>query len=185
MPYWPDPPALFVDAFDAVVDDQRAVVARRAAPNQDAAIAGAANRVAGNRQPARIDREDGGIAAADGVAVHFALDRLERNAVAAGIDDLAIGDADCAALRHMQQPAAFRQRNSCTVKNDAGDSYMVAAGGRHHRRASRHHDAGRAGNTFDCGIRRQLQRARAIETRRQPQDRERGGGLFDGALKDL
>ena len=42
-------------AFDAVVDDQGAVVARRAAPNQDAAIAGSANRVAGNLEPARPD----------------------------------------------------------------------------------------------------------------------------------
>jgi hypothetical protein len=172
-------------AFDAVVDDQGAVVARRAAPNQDAAIAGSANRIAGNLQPARIDRENGGIAAIDRVGCDFAIDGLKRNAVAPGIEDLAIGDADRAALRHMQQPAAFRQRNSCTVKNDAGDSHMIAAGGRHHRRASRHHDAGRAGNTFDRGIRRQLQRARAIETRRQSQDRTRRGGLLDGALKDL
>jgi hypothetical protein len=158
---------------------------RRAAPNQDAAIAGSANRVAGNLQPARIDGENRRITAADAVGADFALDRLERNAVAPGIDDLAIRDTDRAPLRHMQQPAAFRQRNSRTVKNDAGESHMVAAGGRHHRRASCHHDARGSSDTFDRGIRRQLQRARTIETWRQPQDRARGSGLLDGALKDL
>jgi hypothetical protein len=158
---------------------------RRAAPNQDAAIAGSANRVAGNLQPARIDGENRRITAADAVGADFALDRLERNAVAPGIDDLAIRDTDRAPLRHMQQPAAFRQRNSRTVKNDAGESHMVAAGGRHHRRASCHHDARGPSDTFDRRIRRQLQRARTIETWRQPQDRARGSGLLDGALKDL
>jgi hypothetical protein len=114
---------------------------RRAAPNQDAAIAGSANRVAGNLQPARIDGENRRITAADAVGADFALDRLERNAVAPGIDDLAIRDTD--------------------------------------------RDARCSSDTFDRGIRRQLQRARTIETWRQPQDRARGSGLLDGALKDL
>jgi hypothetical protein len=47
-------PGFVHDAFDAVVDDKRAVVAGRAAPNQDAAISGSTNGVAGNLQAARI-----------------------------------------------------------------------------------------------------------------------------------
>jgi hypothetical protein len=173
------------DAFDAVVDDQSAVVARRAAPDQNAAIAGAVDRVAGNLQAARIDRENRRVAAADGVVGDFALDRLERNSVAPGIDDLAIGHTDRAPLRYLQQAAAFRQRNSRAVENDAGDSNIITASGGHHRRASRHHDARGPGNTFDRGIRGQLQRAGAIKSRRQMQGRACGGSLLDGALQNL
>ena len=133
-------------AFDAVVDDQGAVVAGRAAPHQNAAVAGSADGVAGNLQPARIDRENGGVAAVDRVGRDFALDHLERHAVAPGIDDLAIGDAHGAALRHVQKPAAFRQRNSGAVENDAGDGDMLAAARRHHRRRR---------PPSRCGLRRQ------------------------------
>jgi hypothetical protein len=89
-------------AFDAVVDDQCTVVAWRAAPDQNAAVAGSANGVAGNLQAARIDRKDGGVAACYRVGGDFALDGLKRNAVATGIDDFAIGNADRAAVRHVQ-----------------------------------------------------------------------------------
>ena len=52
------------DVFDAVVDDERAVIAGLAAPDQDAAIAGAAHGIAGDAQPARVDEK---IAASAGV----------------------------------------------------------------------------------------------------------------------
>ena len=66
------------------------------------------------------------------LAVTLAVDRLEGNAVAPGIDNFAIGDADGAALRYVQEPAGFRQRNSRAVENDAGDRNVIAARGRHH-----------------------------------------------------
>ena len=94
------------DAFDAVVDDDRAVIARLAAPDQDAAIAGTAHGIAGDAQPARIEREDRGISRIDRVPRDVAGDGLERDAVAAGIDNLAIGDAHGTALRQMQQAHA-------------------------------------------------------------------------------
>ena len=104
-------------------------------------------------------------AAADRVAGDFALDRLERDAVAAGIDDLAIGDAQRAALGEMQQPAPFRQRDIAAVENEAGDADMIAAGGRHDRRSAGHDDPCRAGNAGDGGVGRQRQRRRRDRSR--------------------
>jgi hypothetical protein len=108
----------------------RAVVARCRAPDQNAAVAGAVYRVGRDPQAARIDRENGGVAAADGVAAHVALDRLECDAVAAGIDDFAIGDADRAALSNMQKPAPLRQRDSGAVEDQTTDADVIGAGGR-------------------------------------------------------
>ena len=60
------------DVFDAVVDDERAVVAGLAAPDQNAAVAGALHRIAGDAQACGIVGEDrviGGVD--DGDAGHF------------------------------------------------------------------------------------------------------------------
>src|SRR4029077_11038432 len=77
LPHWPDPPALFITP-SMRLSTIRVPSARCAKPG--CRHWGSANRVAENLQPPRIDRENGGIAAADGVGVHFALNRLERNA---------------------------------------------------------------------------------------------------------
>ena len=144
------------DVFDAVVDDDRAVIAGLAAPDQDAAIAGTAHGIAGDAQPARIDREDRGISRIDRVPGDVAGDGLERDAVAAGIDNLAIGDAHGTALRQMQQPTPLRKRDAGAVEYEAADAEVVAAGGRHHRRSSGHDDACCPRDAGDGGEGRQL-----------------------------
>ena len=118
------------NVLDAVVDDERAVIAGRATPDQNAAIAGAAHRVAGNAQAARVEREDANVSGADDVSGDVPLDRLERNAVAAGIHDLALGDMHRAALGEMQKAAPLGKRDGAAVENKAGDGDMVACGRR-------------------------------------------------------
>src|SRR6202008_1440489 len=49
------------DVLDAVVDHERAVLALFRAPDLDAVVAGALHNVAADRQPAGIEREDGGV----------------------------------------------------------------------------------------------------------------------------
>jgi hypothetical protein len=121
------------NVLDAVVDDERAIIAGRATPDQNAAIAGAAHRVAGNAQAARVEREDANVSGADDVSGDGPLDRLERNAVAAGIHDLALGDMHGAALGEMQKAAPLGKRDPAAVENKAGDGNVVACGRRQQR----------------------------------------------------
>src|SRR5271170_4812548 len=185
LPHSPEPPDLFANIFDAVVDDERAVVAGRRAPNQNAAVAGAVYGVGIDAKSTRVDRKNGDIAGGDRIACYFASDRLKRNAIAAGADNFAIGDAHEAASAEVQKSAPFREWNSGAVEHKTGYGDVVAAGGRQHRGPSRHDDAGCACNTGDRCVGRQHKRPGAIEAGRQPQHRTRSRCLLDGTLKNL
>src|SRR5262249_10933996 len=98
------------DSFDAVVDHQRAVVAGLGAPHQYPIVGGGADDVAGNDQALRVERENGGARRiGHGRSGHLALDLGERDAVAAGGEDLAIGDAHRVAASEVDEAATFRQ----------------------------------------------------------------------------
>ena len=172
------------DVFDAVVDNQRAVIAGFAAPDQDAAIAGAANRIAGDAEAYGVIGENGIVRGrGDGIRRHLATDLLQRDAVAAGIDDFAIGDAHRGAFRQMDKPTAIRQRDCIAVEDEAAETDVIAAARRQQRRTSSHDQPRRTGDAGNGGIGRQLQRASAKISGRQPQHRASRGGALDGALK--
>src|SRR5882724_3574179 len=97
------------DVLDAVVRDQRAVVADRRAQDFDTVVAGACDAVARDDQAFRIERHDRrhrGVA--DDVAADIALDLFEPDRATAAADDLAIGDANVAAGEAVDQPAPGR-----------------------------------------------------------------------------
>src|SRR5450631_691519 len=95
-----------LDVLDAVVCDQRAVVADGVAQDFDAVVAGADNGVARNDEALRIERDNGcrGCRGND-VAADIAGDVFQPDAVAAAAGEFAIDNADVAAAQAMHQAA--------------------------------------------------------------------------------
>src|SRR5207253_4793178 len=99
-----------VDILDAVVDDERAVVALLRPVHENAAVAGAAHDVVLDRQAACIQRIDGDIRGLRDRGIgHCALDLEQTDTAAARARDLAIHDTDVAALFKDYQSAVLRQ----------------------------------------------------------------------------
>src|SRR6185503_2195969 len=96
------------------------------APDLDAVVAGIADRIARDDQPARLDREDPGRArGTDRVAGDLAFDCFEHDAVAAGIDDLAVAARDVAAGRQLNETGVLGQLPAGAVERDAGEENVV------------------------------------------------------------
>src|SRR5262249_10158486 len=99
------------DVLDAVVDDQRTVVAARRAPDLNAVVAGAIDPVARDHEAARIERMDGDVGRIRERGVdHLAVGGGADEAVAAGAPDLAVGYLDAAAIFQLHETAPFGQR---------------------------------------------------------------------------
>src|SRR5262249_39752851 len=81
------------NVLHAVVEHHGAVLARDLAQDLDAVVAGLAHDVARDGEAAGLERDDGDVGGArDRAAADLAGNAFERNAVAAGADDLAVGD---------------------------------------------------------------------------------------------
>src|SRR5205807_3140923 len=117
-----------LDVLDAVVGDQRAVVADVRAQDLDAVVVGAGDGVAGDAETPGVERHhcrhrDVGKDVAGDVAGYL----LEPDAAAAGAGDLAIGDADVAAAEDMDQPAPRRQWNAAAIEAETGQPDRIRA----------------------------------------------------------
>ena len=93
LPFCPVPPLRAAMRLTRLPEDDRAVVGRLPAMHEDAAIGAVGDAVAGDLQAGRLDRIDAGVGrAGDLGALDAAADALERDAVLAAADDLAIVD---------------------------------------------------------------------------------------------
>src|SRR6185312_12499200 len=92
--------ALRRDVLDGVAGDDAAVVALQALPDADAAVAGATDGVAAQDEAAGVGREQGRVGdGSDRVAFDDAVAVIERDAVAVGVADRAVDDAQRFRLR--------------------------------------------------------------------------------------
>ena len=108
--------------IDAVVGDQAAVVPLDALTDTDAAIAGFGMTLAAMMRP-RLSLQNSALSAAPVIVQcrHVAVAVLERDAVAAGAGDFAIGDADGLHVIEVHQAAIVRQRLAAAVEREAAE----------------------------------------------------------------
>src|SRR5262249_53839721 len=116
------------DRLDAVVDDEAAVVARLAAPDLDAVVTGAGDRVARDQEPARVERMDRDIdSVADRHAGDLAVNRTAVNCRSPGAGDRAIDDLDGAGALQMHEPAPFREPPPQAVEQEPRQRHVIGA----------------------------------------------------------
>src|SRR4051794_12021114 len=112
--------ALRRDVVDAIVDDLRAVVARRRAPHLNAVVGRITDGVAGDDEATRIERMDGcAQRAGDRGGGDLTFDSFEYNSIAARAQHFAIADRDSAAIGELDQAAVLGQRLAAAVEGDA------------------------------------------------------------------
>src|SRR5579872_4517970 len=117
-----------LDILDAVVGDQRAVVADRRPQDLDAVVVGTPDRVARDDQPLGVERYDRGRSdVGEDIAADVAGNLLEPDAVAAAVADFTTADADIAAAQAMDQAIPRRQRHIRAVERKARKADMVGA----------------------------------------------------------
>ena len=173
-----------LDVLDAVVRNQRAVVADRRAQDLDAVVIGALDRVARHDQAECVERyhrgrRDSGKDIAGDIAGHL----LQPDAVTAAVDDLALADADIAPTEAMHQATPRRQRNLAAIERDAAKPDMAFALALQHRGAAVENQPGRAAHADELGTALQAKHSSTVDARRQCQRRLCPRRIIDRALQ--
>src|SRR5581483_1476713 len=172
------------DVLDAVVEDERAVVAGLGAPHQDAVVGALAHRVGGDPEALRIEREDAGVArAAHGRARHLAFDSLQHDPVPGRRHNLAVADAYAPTFCEMHKAALRGKGDAGAVEHQSGERRGVGACRRDERRATRQDEPGCAAHADDLPARRQPQVAGTVDAGRERQRHACSGSAVDGRLQ--
>jgi hypothetical protein len=175
-----------VDILDAVVDDERTVVALLRPVHQNAAVAGAAHDVILDRQAARIERIDCNVRGlGDGGAGHRALDLKQTDTAAARTRDLAIHDAKVAALFEDHQSAVLRQRPATALDGETRERDVIAATCRNQRGTAGEDEPRRAAHANQLGAARQRKPANAVIAGTKHQGHAGARGLVDRRLQHV
>ena len=139
--------------------------------HEDAAIGAVGDAVAGDLQAARLDRIDAGIGGPGNLGVLDAAgDALERDAVLAAADDLAIVDDRMAHAPEIDQPCVLSLEPAVgAVEDEAGEFDMLGVLGDQHMAVAAIDDARGAGHAGEAHARRQRQVGHDIDAGRQEQ----------------
>jgi hypothetical protein len=173
-----------LDVLDAVVRDQRAVVADGGAQDLDAVVVGRGDGVARHDQAPGVERHHRGCGCSgDDVAADIAKNLFEPDRVAAAARDLAIDDADVATTEAMDQAAPGRQCNTAAVERDAVKTDAAGAFARQHRGTAVEDEFCRAAHADQLRAAFQAQHSGAIDAARQREGSLRARGFIDRTLQ--
>jgi hypothetical protein len=186
VPVLPRPAGAGRDILDAVVEHQRAVIARLRAPHQDAVVAGAPNRVAGDSEALGIAREDRGTRCIrDARGGHLALGPLEQDAVSARVHERAVADAHPARLGETDEGASFRQRQPGAVERQSFERHVLRVRRDQQRGRAGKDQARGAAHTDELRPGRKPQPSRAVDAGREHERHAGAGRPVDGGLQSL
>ncbi len=118
-----------------------------------------------------------------GVARHVAVALQQRDGVAAGMQDRAIGQAKIAHVGEMHEPALALQLRAAAVEDETGERNRLRVLDRNERRPLGEHQLRGAAHADDLAARMQHEIAGAVAAGRQPQRHAVAGGAIDGALQ--
>src|SRR5262249_35107565 len=152
-----------LDVLDAVVGNQRTVVAHFRAQDLNAVVVGTYDGVARSDQALSVERGDRrSRGVGDDVIGNFARDLLEPDAVAAAAHDLAIAEADGAPGQAVDQAAAGGERHSAAVERDAVKTNVIGAFAQEQRGTASKDKPGRTAHADKLRAALKAQRAAAV-----------------------
>ena len=128
LPYWPEPPARLSIASMRL--SMTMVPSSPACERQTwmPLLPASKMRVARDQEAAAVERMDRDVGdVGEPVVGDLAVDRDAHDAVAAGADDLAIGDPDAAAVLELHEAAPLGQRPPAAVEDKARQADVVGA----------------------------------------------------------